>query len=157
MNASEPTPPQLKFLATFSIEVGAPIELGQTQQGQRRIIPITGGTVEGSELSGEILAVGADFQLVSSTTLTELDARYAIRTTAGDVVYVENNGIRVASAEDTAALMRGDIVDPSRVYFYSAPKLTPTSAKWAWLAEKIFVARGIRTPSNVRLEIFSIN
>ena len=149
-------PPALSFLATLTVEVGEPIEIGATPEGHRRIIPITGGTVEGPELTGVVLPGGADYQLLRSPTVTEMDARYALRTTDGDGISVHNSAIRSGSADDIARLVRGEPVDPARIYFRSSPRLLATGERWAWLNSRILVGVGERTPSQVRLQLWVV-
>ena len=149
--------PQLSHLATIAVKVATPIELGQTAQGRRRIIPILGGTVSGPELRGKVLAGGADFQLLTSDTVTELEAKYAIRTEEGDHLYVDNFGIRTGSADDIAALVRGERVDPSRVYFRCSPRISASGEKWGWLGTRILVGVGERLPDEVRLKVYVVD
>jgi len=151
-----PAPPELEYLATLNVHVTAPVEVGATPVGQRRIIPLLGGTVEGPRLNGRILPGGADFQSIRSATFTDIHARYVIETLEGDRIYVENTGIRVASPEDIAALARGDAVDPARVYFRSIPRFETAAASWLWLNERLFVGTGARYPDRVELNFYLI-
>jgi hypothetical protein len=48
---------------------------GQTPYGERRVIDILGGRVEGPRLKGRILP-GADWQLVRPDGIADLTARY---------------------------------------------------------------------------------
>lgn len=153
----EPPPPRLEFLARLEVHVTAPIEVGGTPSGLRRVIPLLGGTVEGPDLKGTILPGGADFQSVRSATYTDIHARYVIETEEGDRIYVENTGIRVASAEDIARLVRGEPVDPARVYFRTFPRFETASPKWMWLNERLFVGTGARYPDRVELNFFLIH
>ncbi|KPN21599.1 MULTISPECIES: DUF3237 domain-containing protein [Arthrobacter] len=153
-----PTPPTLTFLASISVQVGQPIEVGQTPGGLRRIIPILGGRVEGPELRGRVLPAGADFQLLRSATLTELEAKYAVETDSGERLYVNNFGLRSGSEEDIAALMRGEQVDPARIYFRCTPRIeAPDGGAWAWLSSRILVGTGVRLPDEVRLDISTVD
>ena len=153
-----PTAPALTYLATVSVEVGEPIEVGQTAAGLRRIIPILGGKVEGPELRGRVLPAGADYQLLRTATLTELEAKYAVETDDGERLYVDNFGLRSGSAEDIAALLRGEPVDPERIYFRCSPRIeAPDGGTWAWLSHRILVGTGVRLPNEVRLEIYSVD
>lgn len=153
-----PTPPTLTFLASISVQVGQPIEVGQTPGGLRRIIPILGGRVEGPELRGRVLPAGADFQLLRSATLTELEAKYAVETDSGERLYVNNFGLRSGSEEDIAALMRGEQVDPARIYFRCTPRIeAPDGGAWAWLSNRILVGTGVRLPDEVRLDISTVD
>lgn len=150
-------PPSLSFLAKVSVRVGEPVEVGQTAEGYRRVVPIVGGTVTGPELNGIVLPVGADFQLLRSATLTELEAKYAIETDAGERMYITNFGVRSGSADDIAALVRGESVDPLRIYFRCTPRFVATGDRWAWLASRILVGSGVRTPGEVHLSIFVVD
>jgi hypothetical protein len=148
--------PVLGYLGMFSIELGDPVEVGPTSEGVRRIIPITGGSVEGPALRGRILPGGADFQIVRSTTLTELNARYCIETGDGENIYVENWGLRSGAPADLDRLMRGEPVDPSLIYFRTEPRLTPTGPTWEWLGSRVFVAIGERHPGRVTLRVYVV-
>jgi hypothetical protein len=149
--------PTLTYLARIDVDVASPIDLGDGEGVHRRIVPILGGRVAGPELKGRVLAGGADFQVLRSATLTELEARYAIETDEGDKVYVENFGIRAGSAEDIAAIVAGDSVDPDRIYFRSNPRLSSASSRWSWLSSRILIARGERRPESVGLEVFVVD
>ncbi|WP_026818606.1 DUF3237 domain-containing protein [Arthrobacter castelli] len=151
-----PAPPQLTFLGTISVDVGAPVEVGDTADGYRRIIPIVGGTVEGPGLRGKVLPAGADFQTLRTDTLTELQAEYAIETDDGERIYISNFGLRSGSPEDIAKLVRGEQVPPERIYFRCHPRMTTTGERWGWLNSRILVGTGERHPDAVRLNLFVV-
>ena len=151
----QPTPPRCTYLASISVQVGPAIEIGETSEGIRRVIPILGGTVTGPELSGLVLPAGADFQLLRTPTATEMDAKYVLETDDGDRIFVSNTALRTGSAEDIAALVAGVPVDPERIYFRSTPRFT-AAGKWSWLSTRIFIASGIRLPDEVKLDVFMV-
>ncbi len=154
--SAQPTTPDLTYLATVKVEVAEPIEVGDTFEGFRRIIPITGGSVEGPELRGAVLPIGADYQLLKSDTLTELEAKYVIETDDGEKIYVSNFGLRAGSAEDIAALVRGEAVDPDRIYFRCVPRMV-SEGRWAWLGTRIIIGTGVRYPHSVHLDFFVVD
>ncbi|WP_459617513.1 DUF3237 domain-containing protein [Bordetella sp. 2513F-2] len=149
-------PPALEFVAAVVVEVGAPQEVGETPQGCRRIIPILGGVVEGPGLRGTVLPGGADFQLIRSPSHTEIQARYVIETPQGERVYVENTGIRTGSPEDIQRLMRGEAVDPARIYFRTYPRFETAAPALDWLNRHLFVGTGARHPDRVELRFYRI-
>ncbi|XPP26764.1 MAG: DUF3237 domain-containing protein [Leucobacter sp.] len=155
--AATPVPPQLEFFARVDVRVGAPVEIGETLDGMRRIIPIIGGTVEGPGIRGTVLEAGADFQLIRSESLTELEAKYAVETEEGERIYISNFGIRSGDPADIARLIRGEEVDPSRIYFMSTPRLRSSSPPWRFLDERLFIARGRRFPDLVSLDVFMVS
>ncbi len=149
--------PTLEHLCDLAVTIDAPVEVGQTAMGMRRMIPITGGTVTGSQMQGCIVPGGADFQLiVGDGTQAHLDARYVLELQDGSRVFVQNTALRVASAEDSAKIRRGEPVDPARVYFRCQPKFEATSSQWAWLAEHQFIGVGLRLPDAVHLSFYKV-
>src|SRR6185295_11401363 len=141
--------PTLNFFADAEIQVAAPQELGRAQHGVRRLIPILSGEFRGDGWRARVLPGGADFQLLVSDTLAELDARYMLETDAGDKIYVVNRAVRSGSPETMAKLARGEPVDPSQVYFRCSPSFETASKSLAWINERMFVGSGVRTPDRV--------
>ena len=148
--------PELKKFATLRVEIAQPQEIGVTQFGTRRVIPITGGTVEGNGWSGKVLPGGADFQLIVSPRLSELDARYVLETDEGETIYVQNRALRAAAPEVTQKIVRGEPVDPSEVYFKCTPLLETSAERFSWITERLFIGTGVRRPDCVELEFFEV-
>ena len=154
--------PLLERILDLHVLVGSPIEAGQVHglntQGRRRIIPITGGSFSG-RLSGQVLAAGADFQMLVSDTTADLDARYILALEgefAGEHIYVTNRAVRKASVQDTARLAQGAPVDPAQVYFRCVPSFEVSSPKLAWLTQSVFVGTGARYPEGVSLRFYRV-
>lgn len=72
-----------------NVAIGSSLSVGQTKNGNRNVIPITGGRVTG-QVTADVLAHGADFQLLGSRIV--LDARYTLRGEGGALVLVRNCG-----------------------------------------------------------------
>src|SRR5580692_8555876 len=98
----------------------------------RYVIPITGGEVNGDNISGKVCPFGADFQIIRPNELIELEAKYAFETDDGAVIYVENRGIRFGPVELLRRLKRGEAVDPELIYFRTVPKFETGAAKYRW-------------------------
>jgi hypothetical protein len=88
--------------------------------------------------------------------VAELEAHYALALDDGTRVYVLNRGLRVASAEDTARLMRGEAVDPARVHFRCTPRFEVAEGPWRWLMRSVFAGTGVRRPDRVELRFFRV-
>ena len=149
--------PSLEFFADLSVNVDPPQEVGQTVHGIRRLIPIVSGQVRGQGWSARVLPGGADFQLIVSPRMAELDARYTLETDAGDRIFVQNRAIRVAEPEVTARLVRGEPVDPALIYFRCSPSFETSSPRLSWITERLFIGTGVRHPDRVELRIFTVN
>ncbi|MCJ0763531.1 DUF3237 domain-containing protein [Variovorax terrae] len=141
--------PQLKYFADLSVQVDRPQEVGRTPHGLRRLIPITGGEARGHGWQARVLPGGADFQLIVTERLAELDARYVLETDAGDLIYVRNHAVRSGPPELMARLARGEPVDPAQIYFRCSPSFETASAALGWINERLFVGAGARHPDKV--------
>lgn len=148
--------PTLKYFADASIEVAQPQEVGHTPRGKRRLIPILGGEVKGDGWTAKVLQGGADFQLLVTDTLAELDARYTLETDAGDLVYVQNRAIRSGPPELMAKIARGEPVDPAQIYFRCSPTFETASRALGWINERMFVGAGVRRPDRVVIRFFEL-
>lgn len=150
-------PPQLEHVCDLAVTIAAPVEVGHTPAGLRRVIPITGGTVTGPRLNGKVLAGGADFQLIlGGGTQAHLDARYVIELDDGSRVFVQNTALRVASLENSQRIMNGQPVNSEEIYFRCQPKLEATTPAWAWLSESQFIGTGRRAPDGVYLSFYRV-
>ncbi|MEN9538477.1 MAG: hypothetical protein RLZZ126_712 [Pseudomonadota bacterium] len=161
-------PPGLEHICDLAVTVSPPIDAGVLHglgtAGQRRIIPITGGVVTG-RIQGRVLPGGADFQRLpapadaASQACADLDARYLIALDgdhAGEHIFVMNRALRRASQADVAALSRGEVVDPARVYFRCAPQFEVSSPRLRWLTESIVVGAGARAPTGVSISFYRL-
>ena len=124
--------PQLEFALQLKVTLGDSYDVGETQHGQRIVIPITGGTFEGPAIKGTIINGGADYQLANkSLGRTELEAIYSIKTDDGVYIHVRNRGI-IWSGKDAQG-------NPS-FYFMAAPQFeAPADSKYVWLNNALFV------------------
>ncbi len=146
------TPAGLEFVATFEIEVAAPLEAG----AGRRMIPVLGGIVRGSRLNGVILPGGADWQHQESPDVLRIGGRWIMETDDRVRIEVETPGIRRASAQVLSELLAGQEVDPSQYYFRVAPQFTLRSRHYQWLRDTIFVGLGAKRTKSVKIDVFAV-
>jgi hypothetical protein len=148
--------PELRFAFQAEVEVGTPLDFGETQNGHRRVVPITGGRVEGERLKGRIMPGGADWQILHSDGAASLDARYTIQTDGGALIYVENRGVRNGPPEVLDRLNRGEHADPRSYYFRSTATFETSAAECVWLTRAIVVGVGERYPDKVVLRFWQL-
>jgi len=154
--AQQTPAPKLTFAFEVRATVGAPMEVGQVAQGRRRIVPITGGTFEGPNIRGKVMNGGADWQIIRADGFTELDTRYTLETDKGQIIYVQNPGMRHAAPEVMKRLLAGEIVDPTTVYFRTTPRFETASPDLQWLTRAVFVGMGERYPNDVRIRFYRL-
>ena len=148
--------PALRPLLKAEITLAPALELGDTPQGRRRIIEITGGRFSGERLSGKVLPGGADWQVIRADGVAYLDTRYTLQTNDGALVYVRNVGYRHGPAEVLKRVAAGEPVDPSEYYMRTTPWYETGDPRYAWLNRIICVATGARRASAVELEVFEV-
>ncbi len=153
--------PALNLRFSVHVTVSGPLDLGATARGHRRVIPITGGTFtyhapSGELVAGTVLPIGADFQNLLSEELTHLQASYVLEDRDEQRILVENSGIRHGDVQTIAAINRGDAVAPDSVYFTTTPVLSSSDARYAWVTNRVFVAKAIREPDSVSLFFFEV-
>jgi hypothetical protein len=132
------------------------LHLGKTPYGERRVINILGGRVEGPKLSGTILPGGADWQVIRADGAAHIEARYTIRADGGGDILVSSEGIRHGPPEVLAALMRGDNVDPSLYYFRTVMRFETGAPGLDWLNRILALARGKRDKNAVILDVYEV-
>ena len=91
--------PTLEFAMLIRAELAAPVPVGETADGTRTHIPITGGTVSGPRLTGTLLP-GADRLLTRPDGVAFVDALYEIRTDDGALITVRNSGPAAPDRDD---------------------------------------------------------
>jgi uncharacterized protein DUF3237 len=145
------TAPGLRFAFAIKARVAPIQDLGQTARGHRRIIDILGGEVHGPRLSGEILPGGADWQIVRPDGTIEVVARYTIKSAEGALIYVQNEGLRVASPEILARMSRGELVPFDSYHFRTVPRFETAEPSLKWLERATFVGVAARAPDRVAI------
>jgi len=71
------------------------------------------------------------------------------RTPAGEYVHFRTSGVRSGPPEVIAALLRGELVDPSEYYFRVGVHLETAAPRLAALERSIFVASAVREADRV--------
>jgi hypothetical protein len=153
--ASAPAP-TLAYAFTVRASLAPAVEQGDIDTGRKRFIPITGGSVSGPGLTGEVLPGGGDWQVILPGGLTSIEARYFLKTDDGTVIEVTNPGVRTAAPEVIEKLAKGESVDPSAYYFRTTPRFSVKAGRYEWLRRKVFVARGIRKPDGVVIDFYTV-
>jgi hypothetical protein len=148
--------PTLEFVFELDASLDTPQQFGNTGIGERRIIGVTGGTVKGPMLNGIVLPGGADWQVIRPDGITDIDARYTLQADDGALIYVSAPGIRAAKPEVIARISAGEIVDPAEYYFRTAPRLETSAEEYQWMNRRLFICKGIRLPSGVKIRYFVV-
>jgi Protein of unknown function (DUF3237) len=149
--------PDLTPVYRLEATLGAPLDFGDAVQGHRRIVPLTGGTFTGPEISGTLVpGASADWQTVLPDGTALGDIRYTLQTTRGDLLYVQSRSVRHGPAEVLARLGHGEDVDPSEYTFSAASQIETAAPKRDWLNKGVFISVGGRQATGVIYETYLV-
>jgi hypothetical protein len=149
-------PLQTEFLMQMSAELDPAQLVGETPQGDRRILYIKGGSFSGPKLMGTVLPGGGDWLLFRKDASAQLDVRTTLRTNDGALIYVNYRGVSVIPPDVRQQIMRGEDVDPAKYYFRTAPYFETSSEKYRWLNNIVAIGVGKRTNTGVVYSIYTV-
>lgn len=152
-----PLPLRTEFLFRMVLTVGAPQMVGDAGRGELRVVPVTGGTVTGPGLEGEVLpGAAADWLRVDPDGTAHMDVRLTVRTRAGHLVYVHYTGVRTGAPEVLARLNAGQVVDPGEYYFRTAVRFETGAKELAALNRTLGVGVGQRPPTGPTYDVYAV-
>ena len=120
---------QAEHVFDANVTIGGLLNFGKSKYGERRIIPITGGTFKGPDIEGVVLPGGADWQLTRPDGDVELYARYTLKTSDGVLIQVQNRVLVHMSKDGNSQPYIRSVID------FEAPSDSPH----AWLNHAIFL------------------
>ena len=157
VRAAEPPGPRFEFAFQVKALIESPLVVGPSAHGLRRIIPISGGSVEGPRLRGRVLAGGADWQFVRPDGVLELEAKYTVQAEDGALIMVTNWGLRHGPPEVMQRLAGGQAVDPAEYYFRTTARFeAPLGGPHEWLNKAIFLGLAEREPQAAVIRFYAV-
>lgn len=157
MTDTMPPPPALVPMAQVHCQVGALVSLGMGPQGERRYVPLGGGTVRGPELTGTLVEGGVDWQINRADGVLEIAAHYVIRADDGALIEVRSEGLRHGPPAVMAQLARGEAVPREAYYFRTVVRFTTGAPQWQHLNKLLAIAVGQREASVVKLDFYRLD
>lgn len=151
-----PPAPALLPMTRIACDVDALVSLGEAPTGERRFVPLSGGVVQGPEMSGRILSGGVDWQIGRRDGVLEIAAHYVIETEDGGLVEVQSSGLRHGPAEVMMRLAAGEPVDASEYFFRTLVRFTTGHPAWLHLNKVMAIARGQRQARRVLLDLYRL-
>jgi len=150
-------PPRLARLYRLEATLGQPLEVGEVAAGHRRIVPLTGGTFTGPELTGMLLpGASADWQIILPDGTALGDIRYTLQTDRGDLLYVQSLGVRHGRPEVLARLGRGEKVDAGEYTFRTSTRIETAANELDWLNKGVFISVAGRQAGGVIYETYLV-
>jgi hypothetical protein len=140
---------QLEFVARIEGRLDPATQIiGPTAEGLRANFPIVGGTLEGPNLKGTILPGGADFFVLRTDGVGQIDVRATARTDDGAVIYITYTGVSDLGEDGYENYLKMKM--PERLRLHIAPRAHTAHPKYAWLNRVQLIGIGETAPgSNV--------
>jgi hypothetical protein len=151
-----PAPPALVPMTHIRCEVGTLVTLGPAKYGERRYVPLGGGTVRGPELNGTLVEGGIDWQVARCDGVLEISAHYVIRAHDGGLIEVQSDGMRHGPPEVMARLARGEAVGRDAYFFRTLMRFQTGAPAWLHLNKVMALAVGQREARAVLLDVYRI-
>jgi hypothetical protein len=135
-----PDPANGTLVFSTTLAADAPLDVGSTPYGRRKVTRTTGGTLSGGSLAGTVLSGSLDFDLSLPSGALEHEARYTLRASDGTLIYLRNCGV----ADGTDVRFVADFEAPS-------------SSSLQWLNSGTYVGRRQVTASGIKLSVYSVS
>ena len=113
--------------------------------GERLMVQITGGDIDGPRLKGRILTGGVEWPTYRPDGVGMVDARYTFQSHDGVYINIHNRGYRRAPP-DVMKRMNAleDDIDPRDYYIRTTPIFEAPPGPYGWMADHCFVGIGER-------------
>ena len=151
-----PPAPALLPMTQIRCEVDALVTLGAAPLGERRYVPLGGGTVRGPELNGTLVEGGIDWQIARADGVLEIAAHSVIRAEDGALIEVKSDGLRHGAPEVMARLARGETLPRDAYFFRTLMRFTTGAAAWTHLNKVMAIAVGQREARAVLLDVYRL-
>jgi hypothetical protein len=145
--------PKLELLYECDATLSPAVELGKTVEGQRRIIPITGGSFRGPRIRGDLVSGGWDWNLSRSDGASTVEAAYYLKTHDGVLIRIVNRGVGSAGPPVTHE------ATGERFFMFTHPSFEAPVGNYDWLNRAMFVGTlGARKDSRnaVLIRVFQL-
>ncbi|MFD0687288.1 DUF3237 domain-containing protein [Actinomadura fibrosa] len=138
------------------VDLRPPADFGNGPSGRRILFGSAGGSFEGPDLRGEVLAAGGDWALFRPGGTMVLDVRLPLRTHDGALLHMTYGG-RWTTPPDLRAAMADEStrheVDPARYYFRTTPLFETGDERYAWLNDIVCVGSGYLVEGGVAYRV----
>ena len=130
--------------------------IGPLPEGIRVNFYVTGGSIEGQNVSGKILPVGGDWMIIRKDGVGILDVRATMETEDGALIYTTYTGVLDLGDDGYERFLRQEL--PDTVQLRIAPRYYTAQPQYQWLnrVQCLGVGQADMTRSQVRYDIYAI-
>lgn len=124
-------------------------------------IGVRDGWFHGPRIRGRAVPGGGDWPTIRANGVAVFDASYYLEAEDGTIIRLHNRGLRVDPElrVDGAPILPGverEFREPADVYFRTTPLFDVEEGPHDWLAKRVFVGLGQRTPTGNLLHYYAV-
>jgi hypothetical protein len=148
---------KMDHIFSFNATLKLPPEvIGVVPEGLRLTFYVTGGIVEGPEVNGKVLPVGADWMTVRRDGVGIINVRATLETNDGALIYVTYPGVSDFGENGFELALRQELppVSPIR----TSPSCCTAHPKYLWLNRLSCVGIGQSDMANsqVKYDVYAV-
>jgi len=140
---------RLEPLLRMHVELGQRYKIGDIPKGRRNVWTLSGGTVEGPRIRGNVAPVGGEFELIDKDGVYHIDVRMVIVTDDGANILVQYFGIANTPADVLERYRAGETVDFGDTYFCTQPRFETDHPRYFWMNHAMAITEGRGTADGV--------
>lgn len=160
-----PPAPGLEYALTVALDLDHAYGAVRTKQMTSGLaygfIGVKGGWFRGPNIHGEALPGGGDWPTIRADGSAVFDASYFLRADDGTHIRLHNRGLRVdptlrVDGEAFVPGVKREFSEPEGVYFRVTPLFDVEEGPHHWLARRVFVGIGERTPGGNLIHYYAV-
>ncbi len=151
-----PALPQLTHLCDLHFELTEPLRLPSGPFGDRTILRVAGGRVDGPKLQGKILPGFGDWAVMRADGIFDVDIRAALQMDDGAIITVSYRGLLRMAPELWRSYLQGNQIDPNNYYFRVTPRFETGADAYRWLNGIVCLGVGFDLPPTPRYRIYEV-
>lgn len=144
------------LLFDIVVDLNPRLNIGDGPLGRRVLFGAAGGSFDGPQMRGEVVAGGGDWALFRPDGTMMLDVRLTLRTHDHELVHMSYGGRWVVPPELRAEMAdpgKRHQVDPARYYFRTNPLFETGSPRYSWLNDVVCVGSGYLVDGGVAYRV----
>ena len=138
------------------LQLSMPQNVGMGPHGNRQILSVTSGTIDGPRIKGTTLPMSGDWLLLRGDGCGELDVRSAIKTDDDQLIYMSYRGLMHCAPETMQAMFQGQPIAPADLYLRMAAFFETSSPKYAWLNKVLAVGHATVGLPRFQLYLYAV-
>jgi hypothetical protein len=147
----------LEFLFHGDLNLDMPQNVGEGPHGNRQVIRVVSGTIDGPRINGTTLPMSGDWLLLRHDGVGELNVRSTIKTNDDHLIYMHYDGVMHARPEVMQAMFQGQPIAREDLYLRMAAFFETSSPQYAWMNRILAVGYAVVALPKFNLYLYAVD